>query len=234
MKKAYERLSQAAERLATGSRINSAADDAAGMAIAQKMTAQINGMEMEARNTQDAMSMMNTADGAMGSMQDAMQRMRELSVQASNGTLTDEDRALMQYEMDELTSFVKDTVRTSQYNGIGLFENTPLAALASDDWAPNILTQDAAASNISRMDSAIGAVSAQRASGGAKINAAEHRVNNLVNSATNLNEARSRIQDADLAVELMTISKMSAMYQANAMLSDQINQMQGRYLDLFM
>jgi flagellin len=123
-KKAESMLSTAMERLSTGSRINSAKDDAAGLAISTRMTSQIRGYSVAIQNANDGISMMQTAEGAMGEVTNMMQRVRELAVQSSNGTLSDTDRASLQTETDQLMSEVNNIAKTANFNGLKLLDGS--------------------------------------------------------------------------------------------------------------
>lgn len=122
MRKNYAQLDKSVERLSSGLRINSAADDAAGLAMSERMTAQIRGQRQAGENVKAGIDMFRTADGALSEIQDALQRMRELSVYAANGTLSDDDRSYIQSEIDELTQFIDDTIDNSRFNKIKLFK----------------------------------------------------------------------------------------------------------------
>jgi flagellin len=118
------KLSSAMERLSTGLRINSAKDDAAGLAISNRMTAQVRGLGMAVRNANDAISMAQTADGAYGQVNSMLQRMRELAVQASTGTVSSSDRASIQIEVDELKAEIDNVAKTTKFNGINLLDGS--------------------------------------------------------------------------------------------------------------
>ena len=117
-------MSQAMERLSTGQRINSASDDAAGLAIASRMTSQVNGLDMAIRNANDAISMVQTADGAMTEITNMMQRMRELAVQAASGTMTANDLAALDTEYSQLSAEIQRISENTEWNGISLLDDT--------------------------------------------------------------------------------------------------------------
>jgi len=125
-------MSQAMQRLSSGMRVSNARDDAAGLAIAERMTSQIRGSSVATRNCNDAISLFQTAEGAMGKLQDNLQRIRELAVQAANGALSDEDRSKLQDEVDQLTQEVSRIVNTSKFNGLNLFDGKVLTSLAAN------------------------------------------------------------------------------------------------------
>lgn len=126
-------LSKAIASLSTGLRINSAADDAAGFAVSEKMRSQISGLGVAMRNSQDGISMLQTAEGALGETNSMLQRMRELAVQASNGTLTSQDRQYLQLEIDELKSQIDRIANTTQFNKKKLLDGSCGAVWSSSD-----------------------------------------------------------------------------------------------------
>jgi len=125
-------MSQAMQRLSSGMRVSSARDDAAGLAIAERMTSQIRGSNVAARNCNDAISMFQTAEGAMGKLQENLQRVRELAVQAANGAISDEDRGKLQDEVDQLTQEVSRIIKTTKFNGLNLFDGNDTTGLAAN------------------------------------------------------------------------------------------------------
>lgn len=131
-RRASENISQAMERLSSGRRINSAADDAAGLAISSKMTAQIAGMKQGIRNANDGISLAQVAEGALGEVSDMLQRMRELTIQAANGTANADDRKNIQAEITQLTTQIEDVLKNTQFNGITLFSDTSKGVKAFD------------------------------------------------------------------------------------------------------
>ncbi|MBQ9526662.1 MAG: hypothetical protein IJR68_03545 [Fretibacterium sp.] len=126
-------LQKTIQKISTGLRINSASDDAAGLAISEKMRAQISGLEMAQRNAQDGISMLQTAEGAIQSTQSILQRMRELAVQASNDTLTAEDRSYIQLEVSELKTEVDRIAHTTQFNGKRLLDGSSAGVVSSSN-----------------------------------------------------------------------------------------------------
>jgi len=208
------------ERLSTAMRINSASDDAAGLAISEQLRGQIRGLDTASRNASDSISMLRTAEGALGQTHEIMQRMRELSVQASNGIYTDSDRRALQAEMNQLRSEIDRIGNTTEFNTQRLLDGSAngvttqagansgqtmavsmgdmrSAALGLDSL--DISTAAGAASAIDALDAAIQSVSSQRSSLGANENRLEHTVNNLNASAENQRASESRIRDADMA-----------------------------------
>ncbi|NME99815.1 flagellin [Aneurinibacillus aneurinilyticus] len=225
------------ERIATGQRINRAADDPAGLAISERMRAQIRGLNMAARNAQDTISLVQTAEGALQGTHDILQRMRELTVQAGNGTLSSSDRQAIIEEMkqleDEINRISKDTqfnsqnlldgsftdkafqIGANQGQSIGIsIDASDTGALGIKNLHEKLKTPEGASEALGLLDEAIKRVSSQRSQLGAYENRLEHTINNLMNSAENLAAAESRIRDADIAKEMMAYAKHSILAQA--------------------
>lgn len=234
------------QRLSSGLRVNSAKDDAAGLAIAERMNAQVRGMNVAIRNANDAISLSQTAEGAIGKIGDALQRMRELAVQSANGTNNAGDRDNLQTEFGELVNEVTRLVDGTQFNGTTLFDGstttftfqvgagttandtidvagTDLTATVRDAVAAlTISGVDAtnARASIDGIDGAIDQVTTSRALYGSAQNRFETVVMNLQVSAENLTAARSRIMDADFAIETANLSRAQILQQAgNAMVA---------------
>lgn len=214
--------SKSMEKLASGMRINRAGDDAAGLAISEKMRAQVKGLDQASRNSQDGISMIQTAEGALNETHSILQRMRELAVQSSNDTNTADDRAEIQLEIDDLIEEIDRIATTTQFNSQNLLDQTggttgaftfqiganttqtldvtfadmQAAALGVDGIK---LDTDSATSTaaIKTIDDAIKLVSDERAQMGAKQNRLEHTINNLGTASENLTAAESRIRDVD-------------------------------------
>ncbi|AHN20532.1 flagellin [Lysinibacillus varians] len=239
MNRHYNAMSKSMLRISTGYRINSAADDPAGLAISEKMRAQIRGLNMASKNIQDGISLVQTAEGALNETHAMIQRMRELAVQASNDTLTDSDRHQLDLEFQELkkeiqrlskdTEFNTRTLLNGDYstNGlkiqaganagqtIELFINDMGAGALGLDATTSIATRDNANNAISTMDEALKRVSSERSRLGAYQNRLEHAYNANVNTAENLTAAESRIRDADIAKEMMNMVKSQILLQAS-------------------
>ncbi|MCS1381325.1 flagellin [Lysinibacillus sphaericus] len=239
MNRHYNAMSKSMLRISTGYRINSAADDPAGLAISEKMRAQIRGLNMASKNIQDGISLVQTAEGALNETHAMIQRMRELAVQASNDTLTDSDRQQLDLEFQELkkeiqrlskdTEFNTRTLLNGDYstNGlkiqaganagqtIELFINDMGAGALGLDATTSIATRDNANNAISSMDEALKRVSSERSHLGAYQNRLEHAYNANVNTAENLTAAESRIRDADIAKEMMNMVKSQILLQAS-------------------
>lgn len=236
-------LQTAMERLSTGKRINSAKDDAAGLAIASTMTAQIRGMSQAIRNANDGISLAQTAEGALGEVTNMLQRIRELAVQSASGTYSDDDRTNLQTEVAELGAQIDSIIANSTFNGVTLFGASDVtitvqtgsgsadtvdltitgldvsAASASD-----ISSQSGATSAIDDVDTALAAVNTTRASLGAGQSRLESVVNNLTNNVNNLSDARSRIEDTDFSVETTNLAKSQILSQAATAMLAQANQ----------
>ena len=230
-------MNNALYRISTGYRINSAADDAAGLAISEKMRAQIRGLNMASKNIQDGISLVQTAEGSLNETHAIIQRMRELAVQASNDTLTDKDRELIDIEFQELKKEVTRISTDTNFNTKTLlngdYSNTPLKIQAGANSGQtidlyingvssphigidslSIASRDQAETAIKGMDDALHYVSSERSRLGAYQNRLEHAYNVNENTAENLTAAESHIRDADIAKEMMNYVKASILMQA--------------------
>ncbi|MGG3821730.1 flagellin [Geobacillus thermodenitrificans] len=209
------------EKLSSGLRINRAGDDAAGLAISEKMRGQIRGLEMASKNSQDAISLIQTAEGALNETHAILQRMRELAVQSANDTNTDEDRSALQEEIQKLIAEVDRIASDTEFNTQKLLDGTfeskvfhiganagQFITLDINDMSStglsigsiDIATQTGADSALTTLDDAIKHVSEERAKLGAYQNRLEHTINNLGTAAENLTAAESRIRDVDYAL----------------------------------
>ena len=244
-------LSNAMERLSTGKRINSAKDDAAGLAIASTMTASIRGMNQAIRNSNDGISLAQTAEGALDEVANMLQRIRELAVQSASETYSDADRTNMQTEVAELGAQIDSIIADTKFNGVTLFgaANVTLdiqtGATAADKVTltitglnvaaasgSNIATAAGADTAMGAVDTALTAVATTRASLGAGQSRLESVVNNLTANVTNLSDARSRIQDADFSAETAALAKAQILSQASTAMLAQANQSQQTVLSL--
>ncbi len=224
------------ERLSSGYRINRAADDPAGLAISEKMRAQIRGLGQAARNIQDGISLLQTAEGALNETHAILQRMRELGVQAATDTLTDEDRSLLNIEFEELKKEVTRISKDTNFNTKTMLDGTNtsinIQAGANAGQSIELLFGDMsggslglndlsissradAEDSIGGLDDAINKVSRERSRMGAYSNRLEHAYNNAVNMKENLTAAESRIRDADMAKEMMALVKANILMQAS-------------------
>lgn len=234
----FNAANKALERIATGYRINRAADDPAGLAISEKMRAQISGLNQAGKNIQEGMSMLQTAEGALNETHAILQRMRDLAVQSASDTLTDDDRALIQTEYEELKKEIQRISKDTQFNQKNLingdYKDQPfkiqaganagqtidlylgdisLSGMGLPDTS-SIGTREDAEKAISEVDDAINQVSKQRSKLGAYMNRLEHAYNVTMNTHENLVSAESRIRDADIAKEMMNFTKASILQQA--------------------
>ena len=225
------------EKLSSGYRVNRAADDAAGLAISEKMRTQIRGLNMASRNSQDGISLVQTAEGAMQSAHNIMQRMREIAVQARNGTNDDGvDRKALDLEYSQLNNELGEIERTVKFNDMTVFKTsftlqsganagdiTTFSIGGLEQPGGNVLTETAAAAAISAMTTAINALSTNRATLGAIQNRLEFKIQNLDNSAENLAAAESRIRDADMAKMMTEFTKNNILFQSSTAMLAQAN-----------
>ena len=247
-------------KLSSGSRINKAGDDAAGLAISEKMKSQIGGLTQAKRNAQDGISLVQTAEGALNESHSILERMRDLAVQGANDTLTSDDRGSINKELTALHQELTRIAETTEFNTknllntannsfifqIGANENQTLTVTIGKMDGKTLLVSDAAkfiidskASNvrktggmISVIDKAIATVSDQRAALGAVQNRLEHTINNLTATNENLSDANSRIRDVDMAEEMMTFTKSNILSQAATSMLAQANAMPNSVLNL--
>ncbi|MBN8808013.1 MAG: flagellin FliC [Sphingomonas sp.] len=241
-------LNQAMERLSTGKRINSAKDDAAGLAIASSMGAQIRSMNQAIRNANDGMSMAQTADGALGEVGNMLQRIRELATQSASGTYATADRTNMNAEVTALKTQIGSILSNTKFNGVGLFDGsagtsgsvTIQAGASSSDtvsvsFASMTTTTLGIASTavdsatnattaLGTIDTALTTLNSSRAAFGAAQNQLQSVVNNLTTNVTNLSDAQSRIQDADFSAESTNLAKAQILAQASTAMLAQANQ----------
>jgi flagellin len=254
---ANEKLGMAMERLSTGQRINSAKDDAAGLAISTSMTSQIRGMNQGIRNANDGIALAQTAEGSLNEVTNMLQRVRELAVQSSSGTYQDAtDRVNMQAEVDELTAQIGQVVSNSEFNGVTLFDGstanvtiqtgsevadtvdlamadlTGLAGGAGAAGSYDVSTAAAASALLGTIGTEIDTISTARATLGAGQSRLDSAVNNLTSTVTNLSDARSRIADADYSAETTALAKAQILSQASTAMLSQANQSQQNVLSL--
>ncbi|MCG6119225.1 MAG: flagellin FliC [Blastomonas sp.] len=250
---AQNSLSKAIDRLSTGKRINSAADDAAGNSIATRMTSQIRGLNQAVRNANDGISLAQTAEGGMNEITNMVQRMRELAVQSATGTLSDDDRTNLQEEVDALVAQVQEIATKTDFNGVDLLSADATVAIQTgtksgdtidieltnvDTTALGIATLDistdaaAASAALTTLDTALDTLTTAQAKLGAGQNRLQATVASLVNRATNLSEARSRIQDANFSEESTQLAKAQILSQASTAMLAQANQSQQGVLSL--
>jgi len=256
-------MATAMERLSTGLRINSAKDDAAGMAIANRMAGQISGLIMAKRNANDAISMIQTIEGASKEITSMLTRMRELAVQSASGTYSQTDRDALELEFDALQAEITRIQENTEWNGMALMDGgqsigIQLGASASQtmtvtfaDWSQAVagafgadisgLSIDgadaaaavtAATASITALDSAITSATAEQAAYGAYLSRLTHASDNIGNVSTNLDQSRSRIQDADYASETTELARTQIIAQASTAMLAQANQVKQTVLAL--
>ncbi|MBF0422910.1 MAG: flagellin FliC [Magnetococcales bacterium] len=248
--KSTNALGKTFERLSSGLRINRSADDAAGLSISTRMTAQVRGVTQAVRNANDAISLIQVAEGALNETTSALQRIRELSVQAANDTMTSTDRRDVQREINQLLSEIDRIANTTNFNKVNLLSGTyatgkkfqvgadggqtiqmsirkatTLSMMSVAAGATiNVSTQGSANLAIGRIDSALDSVSDIRARLGAYQNRFEAVINNLNGIVENTTAARSRIMDADIAAETANLTRNSILQQAGTAILAQANQ----------
>lgn len=251
-------LSTALQRLSSGLRINSAKDDAAGLAISERMTSQIRGMNQAARNANDGISLAQTAEGALVEVGNNLQRIRELAVQAANGIYSTEDRDALNAEVTQLTNEIIRIGASTKFNGTNLLDGSFTAVTfqvgadnSADDQieiAEIINMADVAAAEIdfdisgddgtnaqnviTSVDDALQVVNAARADLGAIQNRFSSVITNLQTNSENLSASRSRIQDADFAAETAALTRAQILQQAGVAMLSQANALPNNVLSL--
>lgn len=252
-------LLTATERLSSGLRINRASDDVAGLAISERLLAQIRGMGVGTRNANDAISMAQTAESAAGAVADALQRMRELAVQAANGTLDTGDRAILQTEFAELQAEVASLVGGTDFDGRALLDNANTAAFqvgANAGETVNVQNTDLsglvggsgtvstlavtgatsanASAAITALDTAIDTVASAQGRWGAVLSRLDSVVSNLDSRSLNYTVARGRIVDADYATETANRSRLLILQEFSTAMVAQANAYPQRVLGLLL
>ena len=248
-------LSKNLEKLSSGYAINRAGDDAAGLAISEKMRAQITGLETAQKNANDAISLVQTAEGALTEVHSMLNRMVELAIQSANGTYDDEvDRANLQAEVDELIEEIDRISESTNFNGIELLDGNYNQTLQIGDTADafnqlgvqisatdsttmtlaglDISTQAGATAAVQSIRDAINYVSSIRGNLGAIQNRLEHTINNLSVQTENITAAESRIRDVDMAEEMMAYTKNNILVQSSQAMLPQANQIPQGVLQL--
>jgi flagellin len=248
-------LATAMQRLSSGLRVNSAKDDAAGLAIAERMNAQVRGMNVAVRNANDGISLAQTAEGALGKLSEMMQRMRELAVQSANATNGAGDRASLDAEYQQLSAEIGRTINTTQFNGLAILSGGAGAqdfqvgansgetvTITTTDMSANanitavtgggLTTVAASTQALTDIDAALDTVNGERALYGAVQNRFEAVISTLQVSAENQSAARSRIMDADFAAETAALSRAQILQQAGNAMVAQANQLPQQVLSL--
>ena len=247
-------LKTAMERLSSGKQINSAADDAAGFAIAERMTAQIRGLNMATKNASDGLSMLAVIENATNDVTDMLHRMRELAVQAVNDTNSATDRGYLNSEASSLIAEIGRIASDTEYNGTKVLDGSltsknfqvgtnsgqtvsfsidSVAATAIGIDAVSLATATGATAALTTISTAIESVAADRATYGALQNRLEYTVSNLMNVAEYTTAARSRIEDADFAAESARLAKAQVLQQTGTAMLAQANASQQLALSLF-
>ena len=246
------KAAKAMEKLSSGYRVNRAADDAAGLAISEKMRGQIGGLAQAQRNANDAISLVQTAEGALNEVHSMLQRVRDLRVQYDSGTLSTDDKSAIESEVKALATEITDITTKTEFNDINLLSAS--AALSFQVGANSGETISIAAVNLSgaistggtgglseiiafsadasgfsgvdldELDNAIKNVSSKRSDFGAVQNRLEHRLNNLATYQENLVASESRIRDVDMAAEMVNFTKLGILQQAGTSMLAQANQ----------
>jgi flagellin len=244
-----DKLGKSMERLSSGYRINRAADDAAGLAISEKLRGQISGLAQAQRNAEDAISLVQTAEGSLTEVHAMLQRIRELAVQYKNGSLSNADRIAIQSEVNMLGSEVERIGSTAQFNGIQLLNvnQTISFQVGSEDGEIITITtislgqgvppatyalSTANATDLAEIDQAIDNISAQRAQFGAVQNRLDHTLNNLSIYQENLQASESRIRDVDMAAQMVEFTKLQILQQSGTAMVAQANQLPQSVLQL--
>jgi flagellin len=245
-------LSKTMEKLASGYRINRAGDDAAGLQVSEKLRAQVRGSQKALDNVQDGINMLNIADGAMQSITDAVQRMRELAVQAANDTYSTAQRSAMQTEYDSLASGITQIAEAAQFNGINLLDGTDAASginlqitanesgdadsldigsglldvndISSIISGADLSAHGTAQSAIASLDTALDDINAARGRLGAFTNRLEYTAQNLATNIENTAASESRVRNVDVALESANLARNQILQQAASSMLAQANQ----------
>jgi flagellin len=248
------KMAKSMERLSSGYRINRAADDAAGLAISEKMRGQIQGLAQAQRNAQDGVSLVQTGEGALTEVHSMLQRVRELRTQFGNDTLSATDKDAIVAEVSQLAKEIEDTRTNTKFNGVALLTGaggssgtislqvgantgetisvvTTNLTSASNTGTSAVVAMSAGATSatfsaiaLSAIDTAIGEISAIRATFGSVQNRLEHRIASLASYQENLISAESRIRDVDMAEEMVEFTKSQILQQAGTSMLSQANQ----------
>jgi flagellin len=237
------KMSQSMERLSSGFRINKAADDAAGLAISEKLMAQIGGLEQAQRNAQDAVSLVQTGEGSLAEVQSMLQRVRDLAVEYNNGTLASNDKQAIVAEVAQLCAEISDIASQTAFNGIQLLSGGATITFqvgAEDGQTISVSGIDLFGSGatfqvdsnlfnfnatvtLASIDQAIANVSSSRSNFGSVQNRLEHTLNNLATYEENLQASESRIRDVDMASEMVSFTKLQILQQAGTAMLAQAN-----------
>ena len=247
LSKVSVRLGDNYKRLATGLRIATASDDAAGLAISERLKAQVRSLNQAKRNANDGISLSQTAEGALDEVSSILVRLRELSIQASNGTVSTSDKATLEQEFSTLKSEIDRIANSTEFNGVKLLDGSATqasfhigaGAVATVDKitiglqdvnvaqlsisGSSIGTDFGASSAIGEIDSTLNTISSLRGTLGAAQNRLNSTINNLANQAENISAANSRIRDVDVALETSDLTRNSILQQASLSILAQAN-----------
>ena len=241
-------LATSMQRLSSGLRVNSARDDAAGLAIADRMNAQIRGINVAVRNANDGISLAQTAEGALATITDALQRMRELAVQAQNGSNGTSDRANLDTEYQQLSAEITRIAAQTKFNGTAIvgasagaqtFQVGPnggdtltITTTTVTTVAGGLTTAANASTAVGAIDTALDTINTSRASYGAAMSRFSMAIQNLQITGENMSAARGRIMDADFAAETANLSRSQILQQAGSAMVAQANQLPNQVLAL--
>ena len=245
-------------RLSSGKRINTGADDAAGIQITTRLNTEIQGLNQAVRNASDAQAFLQTAEGALDEVHTILLRIRELAVQASNGTYTAQDRVALQAEVGDLQSEINRIATDTTFNNIGVLSGAASTGITFQIGADNTQTMtvsvarvtistmgvaistanqltnaSTAMAYISTIDAAISIISTDRGTYAAAMNRLDHAMANMQNVATNLSMAKGRIEDADFAAETSNLARVQVLQQASMAMLAQANASKQNILSLF-
>jgi flagellin len=243
------KLAMSMERLSSGYRINRAADDAAGLAISERLKSQIGGLDQAQRNAQDAVSLVQTAEGSLDQVHAMLQRIRDLAVEYKNGTLSTTDQQSIQSEVNQLASEIERIGSSATFNGISLLSNASTLnfqvgsndgqqisvstiSLGSTLGTAYFSLSTSGTSDISEIDAAINSVSATRSDFGAIENRLNYTLDNAAIYEENLTASESRVRDVDMASEMVTFTKLQILQQAGTSMLAQANQSSQSVLSL--
>jgi flagellin len=237
------KISQSMSRLSSGFRINKASDDAAGLAISEKLQTQVGGLGQAQRNAQDAVSLVQTAEGSMSEVQSMLQRVRDLAVQYNNGTLSSSDKAAITNEVGQLCDEISRISSQTKFNGISLLTGASAISFqigANDGETISVSARDLFGANatfdvdsalfnfgatvtLASIDTAINNISTARSTFGAIQNRLEHTLANLANYSENLSASVSQIKDVDMALEMVNFTKLQILQSAGTSMLAQAN-----------
>jgi flagellin len=241
-------LSTSMQRLSSGLRVNSSRDDAAGLAIANRMDAQVRGITVAIRNANDGISLAQTAEGALSTMTDALQRMRELAVQAQNGTNSTTDRANLNTEYQQLSQEITRVAAQTKFNGTAIVgasaganvfqvganngDTLTITTAAVTTVAGDLTTSANASTAVAALDTQLDSITTNRATYGAAMSRFSLAISNLSITQENQAAARGRIVDADFAAETANLSRAQILQQAGTAMVAQANQLSNNVMSL--